>query len=58
MDAGVLEMLVRRSQMFHYSNKYLYLFTKRGFTKGCVDKAKEVGDGVLVTYEKNWKVCN
>lgn len=50
VDLGVLETLVRRSQLFHYSNSYLYLFAKNGFTKGCVDKAAELGNVELVTY--------
>ncbi len=39
IDTGVLEKLVRRSQIFHYSKIQLYLFFKNGFTKGCVEAA-------------------
>lgn len=34
VDAGVLETLARRSQIFHYSKIRLYLFARNGFTKG------------------------
>ena len=48
---GVLETLVERSALFHYKKKHFYLFAKNGFTKGCVDKATEMGNVTLVTYE-------
>ena len=50
MDLGVLETLIQRSRLFAYSKVWLYLFSKAGFTKGCVDKAKEMGNVTLVTY--------
>lgn len=50
VDVGVLETLVKRSHLFHYKNIYLYLFAKNGFTKGCADKADEIGNVALVTY--------
>lgn len=50
VDAGVLETLVRRSQMFHYDTIWLYLFAKNGFTKGCVDAADQMGNVKLVVY--------
>ena len=51
VDAGVLETLVKRSQLFHYKNTRLYLFSKSGFTKGCMDVANRLGNVALVTYE-------
>lgn len=51
VDVGVLETLIERSQLFHYQNVHLYLFAKRGFTKGCVDKAMETRNVTLVSYE-------
>lgn len=51
VDLGVLETLKERSELFSYKNTYLYLFSKSGFTKGCVDKANEMGDATLVNYE-------
>lgn len=50
VDAGVLEKLAGRSKLFHYHKVYLYLFAKSGFTKGCIDKAKRLGNAMLVTY--------
>ena len=51
IDAGVLDKLVERSQLFHYSKTVLYLFAKKGFTQGCVEKAHEMGNVVMVTFE-------
>ncbi len=50
IDVGVLEKLVERSKLFPYKNKYFYLFAKRGFTQGCIDKAEEMGKVRLVAY--------
>lgn len=51
VDLGVLETLVHRSELFAYKKTYLYLFSKSGFTKGCVDRANELGNVSLVTYQ-------
>ena len=50
IDVGVLELLEKRAGMFNYKNKYLYLFAKSGFTKGCMEKAEEIGRVKLVSY--------
>ena len=50
VDLGVLETLVKRSELFNYKTKYYYLFSKSGFTKGCEDKASEMGNVNLVEY--------
>ena len=50
VDAGVLELLVRRSRLFHYRDVHLYLFARSGFARGCVDMAEEMGNVALVTY--------
>ena len=47
---GVLETLMKRSQLFPYKNVRLYLFAKNGFTKGCIEKADRLGNVALVTY--------
>jgi len=53
VDLGVLEKLVERSDLFNcYKNKHFYLFAKSGFTKSCVDKAKEIGNVTLVSYDE------
>ena len=50
-DIGVLETLAKRSRLFSYKNIHLYLFSKSGFSKGCVDEAKRMGNVTLVGYE-------
>ena len=50
VDVGVLETLTERSKLFPYKNVQFYLFSKSGFTKGCMDKAKERSNVRLVTY--------
>lgn len=51
VDAGVLDALVRRSYLFHYKDTKLFLFAKCGFTKGCMDKANELGNVTIVSYK-------
>ena len=50
VDLGVLETLVERSSLFHFGKTHFYLFSKSGFTKGCVDKAAALGNVSLVSY--------
>ena len=50
VDLGILETLVQRSELFAYTNVHLFLFAKSGFSKGCIDKAAELGNVTLVTY--------
>lgn len=52
VDVGVLNALLKRSQIFHYRKVQLFLFAKSGFTKGCIDLAKKMGNVALVTYEE------
>lgn len=51
VDLGVLDALLKRSQLFRYRKVQLYLFAKTGFTKGCIDMANKMGNVTLVTYE-------
>ena len=58
VDLGVLETLIHRSRLFPYSRVYYYLFSKSGFTKGCIERANELGGVTLVNYTdmlKNFK---
>ncbi len=55
VDLGVLETLVRRSRLFPYSKVRYFLFSKSGFTKGCMEKANELGNVTLVEYESMLK---
>ena len=52
VDLGVLETLIERSNIFSYKTKYFYLFSKSGFTKGCTDKAKELGNVFFINYDE------
>lgn len=56
VDLGVLETLIERSTLFSFKKKHFYLFAKTGFTKGCIDKAVEMGNVTLVVYEDMLKV--
>lgn len=51
VDLAILETLIERSKLFSYKKMYYYLFSKTGFTKGCAEKAEELGNVVLVTYK-------
>ena len=51
VDTGILETLLKRSQLFHYSKIQLYLFAKTGFTEGCKALAEKMGNVALVTYD-------
>ena len=46
----VLETLLHRSRLFPYSKVHYFLFSKSGFTKGCMEKASELGNVTLVEY--------
>lgn len=50
VDLGVLETLIERSRLFSYAKVHLYLFSKSGFTKGCIDRAAALGNVTLVSY--------
>jgi AAA+ ATPase superfamily predicted ATPase len=51
VDVGVLDTLIERSELFDYKEVQLYLFAKIGFTKGCIDKANQLGKVKLVKYK-------
>lgn len=51
VDVGVLEKLAEKSKLFHYRNIRLYFFAKTGFTKGCAERAKEMGNVEMVTFQ-------
>lgn len=51
VDLEVLETLISRSKLFHYNKVHYYLFSKSGFTRGCKDRADEMGNVTLVSYE-------
>ena len=51
VDFDILETLMNRSKLFHYKRVYYYLFSKSGFTKRCIERAKDIGTVILVSYE-------
>lgn len=55
VDTGVLDTLAKRSKLFSFSNVFLYLFAKIAFTKGCIDKAIELGNVELVSFDEMMK---
>lgn len=50
VDLDILDTLIGRSKLFRYTKVHYYLFSKSGFTKGCLDKANEMENVTLVTY--------
>ena len=50
VDLSVLETLLARSELFPYQKKHYYVFSKSGFTKGCTERARELGNVSLVMY--------
>ena len=50
VDLDILETLIERSRLFRYTKVHYYLFSKSGFTKGCVEKAEDMGNVTLVSY--------
>jgi hypothetical protein len=55
IDLGALETLVRRSRLFSYSKVHYFLFSKSGLTKGCMERANELGSVTLVEYAEMLK---
>ena len=43
VDLDVLDTLVDRRELFHYTKVHYFLFSKTGFTKGCMEKAEKMG---------------
>lgn len=39
-DLRTLNKMVKRSELFSYPDKYIYIFSKSGFTSACIEKAK------------------
>jgi AAA+ ATPase superfamily predicted ATPase len=51
VDSEVLETLIERSKLFRYKKVHYYLFSKSGFSKGCIEKAEGMGNVTLVSYK-------
>lgn len=52
VDVGVLDKLIERSNLFNHTERYYYLFSKSGFTQGCIEQAEKLGRVTLVDYNK------
>jgi AAA+ ATPase superfamily predicted ATPase len=50
VDLSVLEKLVRHSNLLPFGEKHFYIFAKRGFTAGCTERSREMGNVKLITY--------
>ena len=51
VDKDVLDLLLDKGEMFAYPDKYYYLFSKSGFTEGCIEAAADNSRIRLVSYE-------
>jgi AAA+ ATPase superfamily predicted ATPase len=52
VDIGILNTLAERSKLFNYKNVYLYLFSRSGFTKGCIEAAEKMSNVTLITFQE------
>lgn len=55
VDVGVLDKLIERSNLFNQTEKYYFLFSKSGFTQGCIEQAKKLGTVKLIEYKEMLK---
>ena len=47
-QVGALISLSERSRLFRYPNRYLYLFSRSGFSSECIDTAKRLGASLVM----------
>ncbi len=52
VDTGVLDTLIKRSEMFSYGQKHFFLFSKNGFTQGCTEQSLKLDNVTLVQLEE------
>lgn len=52
IDIQVLDLIVSRSKLFHYTDTYYFVFSKSGFTKACIEKSRIMGNVSLVTFNE------
>jgi len=52
VSVGILDTLAERSRLFNYKKIHLYLFSRSGFTNGCIEAAEKMGNVVLVTFDE------
>jgi len=56
VDLSVLSALINKGELFHFAKKQYYLFAKTGFTKGCIEEAKSLGNVTLISYMDIWQM--
>ena len=52
LAASDTRFAIERGNLFPYKNKHFFLFSKSGFTKGCAEKAKGLGNVTLIEYSE------
>jgi hypothetical protein len=52
VGTSILDTLMERSRLFNYGEKHLYIFSRSGFTEGCMNMAKKMGNVTLVTFNE------
>lgn len=52
VDVNILDSLIEKSKLFYHTNKYFYLFSKSGFTQGCIEQAAKRGNVMLICYDE------
>ena len=55
MDAGALAELDRKAGLFHFANKWLWLFSKTGFTDRLIHEAEKLDRVRLVRFEEMFR---
>ena len=48
MQISALNSLVERSRLFRYTNRYLYLFSRSGFSAECTEAARRIGANLVL----------
>jgi len=52
VDNDILNVLIDRSGLFHFPNKYYYLFSKSGFTERFIQKADTMSNVKLIAFDE------
>jgi hypothetical protein len=47
-EADALASLMERSRLFRYTNRYLFLFSRSGFSEECADLAQRIGANLVM----------
>ena len=55
VDKSVLDDLFDQGRLFPYKSTHYYLFSKSGFTDGCIELSKQLGNVHLITFEEMYE---